>query len=138
MKASLFLAGVAVSLSLPGVAHAGHHGASHSSHTGGIHAFHHGSLGSFRHFGYGYPSYTYSRTYAPDYSYGSSVASHRSTAPSLASEVQIALARLGYYRGPIDGIIGSGTRRALRSFQITQRLPVTGLIDRPTLDALPR
>ncbi|MGA8655403.1 MAG: peptidoglycan-binding domain-containing protein [Chthoniobacterales bacterium] len=35
----------------------------------------------------------------------------------LAMKVQSELARLGYYRGAIDGVIGSGSRQAIRGFQ---------------------
>ena len=55
---------------------------------------------------------------------------------SLAAQVQTALARRGYYRGPIDAIFGSGSRRALRAFQSDARLPVTGRIDAQTLNKL--
>ena len=61
---------------------------------------------------------------------------YRTPAMSLAAKVQTALARRGYYRGPIDAIFGSGSRRALRNFQIAARLPVTGRIDRQSLAAL--
>ena len=57
-------------------------------------------------------------------------------ADSLAAEVQIELAQRGYYRGPIDGIIGRGSRSALRAFQHRAGLPVTGRIDRATLHLL--
>ncbi|MDP9292005.1 MAG: peptidoglycan-binding protein [Verrucomicrobiota bacterium] len=43
--------------------------------------------------------------------------------------MQLKLARRGYYKGPIDGIIGSGTRWAIRRFQYDSKLPVTGWID---------
>jgi membrane-bound lytic murein transglycosylase B len=52
--------------------------------------------------------------------------------------VQSALTKRGYYRGPIDGIIGAASRRAIRAFQTDQGLPVTGLIDRKLLTALQR
>jgi peptidoglycan hydrolase-like protein with peptidoglycan-binding domain len=52
------------------------------------------------------------------------------------SVVQSALSKRGYYRGPIDGVIGAGSRRAIRAFQSDQGLPVTGLIDRKLLTAL--
>ena len=35
----------------------------------------------------------------------------------LAMKVQSELARLGYYRGAIDGVIGSGSRQPIRGFQ---------------------
>jgi peptidoglycan hydrolase-like protein with peptidoglycan-binding domain len=36
--------------------------------------------------------------------------------PEQAKEMQQRLQLLGYYRGPIDGTVGEGTRAALRSF----------------------
>jgi peptidoglycan hydrolase-like protein with peptidoglycan-binding domain len=50
--------------------------------------------------------------------------------------VQSNLAQLGYYHGPIDGEIGSGSRQAIRAFQAAQGLPVTGMIDPKLLKAL--
>jgi Putative peptidoglycan binding domain len=48
---------------------------------------------------------------------------------ALAVSVQSELARRGYYHGPIDGVIGSGSIEAIREFQAAQGLPVTGRID---------
>jgi Putative peptidoglycan binding domain len=77
---------------------------------------------------YGYPydyaSYDYSPVYDYRYWYG------------LSTAVQTELARRGYYRGPIDGVMGSGSREAIRAFQRAQGLPVSGLIDPPLLRAL--
>jgi putative peptidoglycan binding protein len=77
---------------------------------------------------YGYPydyaSYDYSPVYDYRYWYG------------LATAVQTELARRGYYHGPIDGVIGSGSREAIREFQQAQGLPVTGLVDPALLKAL--
>jgi peptidoglycan hydrolase-like protein with peptidoglycan-binding domain len=50
--------------------------------------------------------------------------------------VQKELAQLGYYHGPIDGLIGPQTERAISWFQSVDKLPVTGQIDDPTLKAL--
>ena len=50
--------------------------------------------------------------------------------------VQKELAKLGYYHGPIDGMIGPETRKAIRWFQSEDKLPVTGLIDSATLKGL--
>ncbi len=47
----------------------------------------------------------------------------------LAVGVQRALARRGFYRGPIDGDVGPGTRAAIRAFQDNRGLTVTGRID---------
>ena len=52
------------------------------------------------------------------------------------SEVQSALARAGYYDGPIDGSIGPATRNALRRYQRDRGLSVTGRIDQSVIDAL--
>jgi peptidoglycan hydrolase-like protein with peptidoglycan-binding domain len=50
--------------------------------------------------------------------------------------VQTELAGRGYYHGPIDGVIGSGSREAIRAFQRAQGLPVTGVVDPALLKAL--
>jgi putative peptidoglycan binding protein len=54
----------------------------------------------------------------------------------LAMKVRSELARLGYYRGAIDGVIGSRSRQAIRGFQEAKGLPMTGLIDPYVLRAL--
>lgn len=41
---------------------------------------------------------------------------------------QIALARVGFNPGPADGVIGAGTRRALRAWQQSQQLPADGYL----------
>jgi len=43
------------------------------------------------------------------------------------SAIQAELRRLGYYEGPVDGIVGPMTRSAIRRFQAQNDLPVTGL-----------
>jgi hypothetical protein len=50
--------------------------------------------------------------------------------------VQDALAQAGYYNGPIDGIVGAGTRSAISNYQYDNGLPETGLIDTPLLQSL--
>jgi hypothetical protein len=75
-------------------------------------------------FPYEYASYDYSPIYDYRYWYG------------LAAAVQTELARRGYYHGPIDGVIGSASREAIRAFQQAQGLPTTGLIDPSLLKAL--
>jgi peptidoglycan hydrolase-like protein with peptidoglycan-binding domain len=42
----------------------------------------------------------------------------------------------GLFNGPIDGNVGVSTRTALRRFQQSQGLAVTGTITSETLDAL--
>jgi hypothetical protein len=73
---------------------------------------------------YDYPSYDHSPVYDYRYWYG------------LATTVQTELARRGYYHGPVDGVIGPGSRQAIRAFQEAHGLPVTGLVDPPLLKAL--
>ncbi len=48
-------------------------------------------------------------------------------------EVQRKLLMLGYYAGPIDGVFGGATEKALRSFQVNNTIPQTGLLDKATL-----
>lgn len=75
-------------------------------------------------FYYPYPYYDYYPYgyYAPpayqDYSGG----------VSLIVQVQRRLANAGYYRGAIDGVIGNGTRRAIRSYERGHGLPVDGAL----------
>ncbi len=48
---------------------------------------------------------------------------------SLVLQVQRRLARAGYYHGAIDGVIGGGTRGAIRAYERSHGLPVDGVID---------
>ncbi len=48
-------------------------------------------------------------------------------------QVQRRLARAEYYHGAIDGVVGSGTRRAIRSYERAHGLPIDGQIDRQLL-----
>jgi len=43
--------------------------------------------------------------------------------------VQSQLAQRGYYHGPINGVIDSNTRLAIRAFQKANGLRETGLVD---------
>ena len=51
-------------------------------------------------------------------------------------EAQTALARLNYYRGPVDGELSYATQRALIEYQIDQRLTATGNLDGRTAQML--
>jgi hypothetical protein len=77
--------------------------------------------------GFGYPDYSY---YYP-YSYY-----NNNGYLSVERAVQEELAKLGYYHGQIDGIVGPETRKAISWFQSVDKLSVTGRIDDPTLKAL--
>jgi peptidoglycan hydrolase-like protein with peptidoglycan-binding domain len=61
-------------------------------------------------------------------------AKHRGFCP--VATVQRALENLGYYYGPIDGVVGPETVKAIRWFQTADKLPVTGEIDGQVLKAL--
>jgi len=53
-------------------------------------------------------------------------------APPFSDRVmtaQVALARRAISSGPIDGMLGSQTRAALRAFQLQEKLPVSGRLD---------
>jgi hypothetical protein len=50
--------------------------------------------------------------------------------------LQAALAAGGFYRGPLDGVLGASTRAGIREFQLAAQLPATGLLDAETLARL--
>lgn len=51
-------------------------------------------------------------------------------------QAQTALQEKGFDSGPIDGVMGPRTRSALREFQRTNNLPVSGRLDSETMTAL--
>jgi peptidoglycan hydrolase-like protein with peptidoglycan-binding domain len=55
---------------------------------------------------------------------------------ALIKAVQDILAKMGYEPGPVDGIMGSGTAGAIRSFEEQQKMPVNGRISGKLLKAL--
>jgi hypothetical protein len=63
-------------------------------------------------YGYGYPYYGYGYG-QPGYGYGD----YGNGSHSRVAELQRRLARAGYYHGAIDGIMGPGTRRAIRAYE---------------------
>jgi Putative peptidoglycan binding domain len=99
-------------------------------------------------FGYGYPYHSYGYGY-PYYSYGYYPYDYYGSYPytygyyygqpgystygngSIVIQVQSRLARAGYYRGPIDGIMGPGTRFAIRAYERDHGLRVDGVISGP-------
>lgn len=48
---------------------------------------------------------------------------------ALVTNIQRALFQRGYYTDTIDGLLGPATRQAVRDFQATAGLPVTGKLD---------
>jgi peptidoglycan hydrolase-like protein with peptidoglycan-binding domain len=51
---------------------------------------------------------------------------------------QAALAQLGFNPGGIDGVVGAGTRAALRQWQAARKRPADGYLDAATVAALRR
>lgn len=118
--------------------HTNHSGWSSGRHHLHRRHHHHGGLLASG-FYYGWPYYG-SRYYGGynRYGYGSNVGydEYYDGDASLAATVQNALAQRGYYRGPIDGVLGPGSRGAILSFQARNGLPRTGRIDQSLLSAL--
>lgn len=91
-------------------------------------------------FGFGYP-FAYGYPYYGSYPYGygyyarprEAVYYANAADGSIVGAVQQRLARAGYYRGAIDGVMGPGTRSAIRSYERSHRLRVDGVIDRRLL-----
>ena len=87
-------------------------------------------------FGLGYP-YGYGYPYYDSYPYGYGYYTPRVQVyatsgindDATVAAVQRRLARGGYYHGSIDGVIGPGTRTAIRAFERNNGLPVDGVID---------
>ena len=99
-------------------------------------------------YGYGYGSpyydspYYYHRPslgfsfYSRPYSVYRGREVYGSYSDSLSVDVQRELRRRGYYRGPIDGDIGPGSRASIRAYQYDRGLPATGRIDESLLRSL--
>src|SRR5450432_1988523 len=79
-------------------------------------------------YGYGYPAGAY-YSYDPRGVYQGRVVSGGGNRLSLAAQVQQQLAAAGYYQGAVDGIVGEGTRRAIRNYERANGLSVGGRID---------
>jgi len=52
------------------------------------------------------------------------------------SLAQTTLKEEGVYHGAIDGVLGPATQEAIRRYQQTRNLPITGTLDKATLSAL--
>ena len=121
-----------------GFAHVGHGDA--AWHHGGR-SFYHGYDGYYGYYGpfdYGLDNYDgYPYPYYDNDDYFDAQSTPSGIAPQESTmSVQRELTQLGYYHGPIDGIVGSKTEQAIRWFQSVDKLPVTGQIDSATLQAL--
>jgi len=85
---------------------------------------------------YWYPAYGYDplQTY---YDYDGPIYTYSNLLPDeVIANVQTALQDAGYYYGPITGSLSVDTRAAIANFQRDYRLPITGAIDDPTVEAL--
>ena len=109
--------------------HGGYHHGSHSSFSFGI------GLGDPFGYGYGY-GYPYGYgAYPYGYGYGyyqprtAVYADVNITDDATVAAVQRRLKRGGYYHGSVDGVIGEGTRSAIRAFERNNGLLVDGRID---------
>ena len=83
-----------------------------------------GKYGYYYYGYYGYPDSDASQLYDYRYWYG------------LGTAVQTKLTQLGYYRGPIDGVVGPQTQQSIKAFQQAKGQPMTGLINPALLKAL--
>jgi peptidoglycan hydrolase-like protein with peptidoglycan-binding domain len=54
----------------------------------------------------------------------------------IVKKAQKKLHKQGYYQGEVDGLNGDATAKAVREFQRTRGIAVTGRLDTQTLDAL--
>jgi hypothetical protein len=86
--------------------------------------------------GYWYPAWGYDPYYTY-YPYDGPIYGYNDLTPDqIVVNVQTQLQAAGYYAGPVDGILGSQTRRAIAAFQADNGLAVTSAVDRPTLATL--
>lgn len=60
----------------------------------------------------------------------------RGSVGSRVTNLQNILRRLGYYTYTVDGLFGTRTQAAVRAFQTAYSLPVTGVVDAATAQAL--
>jgi hypothetical protein len=88
---------------------------------------------------YGYEDYPYdsSDSYTQDpYSYYNGYAGPAESSNGVVSSVQSQLAKRGYYRGAIDGVLGDQTEAAIARYQEDNDLSVTGVVTAATLQSL--
>ncbi len=86
----------------------------------------------FDNFGFPFFPFYYPYPYYYPYGYGAYQGGYGVNG-SLVVQVQRRLASAGYYSGPVDGVMGRGTRRAIRAFERSHGLPADGTIHRRLL-----
>ena len=85
--------------------------------------------------GYWFPAWGYAPSVS--YVYDGPIYGYNELSPDQVTvNVQEQLARVGYYDGPIDGMLGPMTREAIAAYQADNGLAVTSAIDEPTLATL--
>ena len=85
--------------------------------------------------GYWFPAWGYDPYVT--YAYDGPIYGYNGLSPDQVTvNVQEQLARVGYYDGPIDGLLGPMTREAIAVYQADNGLAITSAIDEPTLAAL--
>jgi hypothetical protein len=84
-------------------------------------------------YGYGYGPGVYEGGYEDQ---GVDQSSYYQNTDSTVAAIQERLARQGYYRGQIDGVLGPATHRALMSYQRRNGLRATGSLTGETLQSL--
>jgi hypothetical protein len=94
-----------------------------------VHRYYNDALGVFIISPFG-PSYAYGSSYVDGYS------DYRGFDYETRIAVQRALADLGYYNGPIDGVIGPGTMAAIERYQADNGLAITGRINTSLMQSL--
>ena len=88
-------------------------------------------------YGYEDSPYDSSDSYTQDpYSYYNGYAAPAQSGNGVVSSVQSQLAKRGYYRGAIDGVLGDQTEAAIASYQEDNDLSVTGVVTAATLQSL--
>ncbi|PWT84424.1 MAG: hypothetical protein C5B58_04710 [Acidobacteria bacterium] len=85
--------------------------------------------------GYPYDYYDYSSPYDNDQQSSYDDSAPPATNPTV-SAVQSELAELGYYQGPIDGVLGDNTEAAIARYQEDHDLSVTGTVTTAILQSL--
>ena len=83
-----------------------------------------------------YPNGSYDYNTQDPYSYYSGYAAPAQSGNGVVSSVQSQLAKLGYYRGAVDGVAGDETQAAIARYQEDNDLSVTGTVTAATLQSL--
>ena len=102
---------------------------SYPSYYGGYYG---GYPSGYSYYPYGYSNNYYYNSSAPYYNRYS----YHDHNDSIVARVQQRLARAGYYRGAIDGVIGPRTQYAIRAYERNHGLPADGVIDHRLLTTM--